>query len=258
MAMLKGVLLDLGGVVYVGDAPLPGAIGAIGRLRKRGIAVRFLTNTTRSPRRELLAKLRQMGLAVADDELFTPAIAARQMIENEGLAPHLLVHPALEEDFAGLAPGGRTAVVIGDVGEGLTYTALNKAFRALDGDAAFLALANNRSFRDDDGGLSLDAGPFVVALAFASRREPVILGKPAPGYFLSAVASIGCAPQETAMIGDDVENDVISAMAIGITGVLVRTGKYEAGAELQGTTQPDAVADDLPSAVDWLLSGQLG
>lgn len=258
MVSFKGVLLDLGGVVYVGNEPLPGAIAAIDRLRDSGLGVRFLTNTTRTPQGKLLEELRRMGLALADDELFTPAIAARKLIEREGLAPYLLVHPSLEDDFAGLVPGDRRAVVIGDVGEGLTYAALNAAFRALDGDAKFLALANNRSFRDKDGGLSLDAGPFVAALAFASRREPIVLGKPAPDYFLSAVASLGCAPEETVMIGDDIENDVLSAMEFGLTGILVRTGKYEAGAELRAVSQPSLVADDLPGAVDWLLSRQAG
>ncbi|MCB2059931.1 MAG: hypothetical protein KDE21_05450, partial [Novosphingobium sp.] len=116
MSRYGGVLLDLGGVVYVGDQPLPGAIDAIARLHVAGIPVRFLTNTTRTPHRRLLARLREMGLSVADEELLTPALAARALIEREGLEPHLLVHPALEEDFAAIAPGTSKAVVIGDAG----------------------------------------------------------------------------------------------------------------------------------------------
>lgn len=256
MAVFKAVLLDLGGVVYIGDQPLPGAVDAIGRLRDAGLAVRFLTNTTRSSHRQLLDKLRTMGLDVAEDELFTPSLAARRLIEQEGYVPHLLVHPALEEDFAGLPPGDREALVIGDAGESFSYQALNAAFRALARDAAFLALANNRSFRDSDGGLSLDAGPFVSALAFASRREPLVLGKPSAAYFLAALASMGCAPEEAVMIGDDVENDVAGAMAVGLTGILVRTGKYQSGVEHHIDPPPDMVADDLADAVAWLLSKQ--
>ena len=188
-----GVLLDIGGVVYVGDRPVPGAIDAIGRLRDAGLSIRFLTNSTRSPHRVLLEKLRGMGVDVAEEELFTPALAARRLIVERGFAPHLLVHPSLVEDFAGLPPGKAEALVVGDAGEDFTYVALNAAFRALDRGAAFLALANNRSFRDADGGLSLDAGPFVAALAFASRRDPLVLGKPAPAFFESAHASMGCA-----------------------------------------------------------------
>lgn len=250
----KSVLLDLGGVVYIGDTPLPGAVTAIGRLRQAGLDVRFLTNTTRSSRRMLLQKLRGMGLDIADEELFTPSLAARQRIERDGLRPHLLVHPALKQDFADLRGGEREAVIVGDAGDSFSYAALNAAFRALDDGAEFLALANNRSFRDADGGLSLDAGPFVAALAFASRREPVILGKPAPEYFLSALASLECAPEEAAMIGDDVESDVGGAMAAGLAGVLVKTGKYRPGAEESVSPPPHAVAADLPAAADWVLA----
>lgn len=251
---LKAVLLDLGGVVYVGDTPVPGAVAAIARLRQAGIGVRFLTNTTRSSRRMLLQKLRAMGMDIADEELFTPSLAARQRIEREGLRPHLLIHPALKEDFADLPDGTREAVIVGDAGDSFSYAALNDAFRALDRGAEFLALANNRSFRDTDGGLSLDAGPFVAALAFASSRVPLVLGKPASDYFISALASLGCEPADAAMIGDDVESDVAGAMAAGLVGILVKTGKYRPGVEDSIEPPPSAVVADLHSAVDWILA----
>lgn len=250
---IKGVLLDLDGVIYVGGEPLPRAIEAVARLRAAGLALRFLTNTTRTPYRALLAKLRAMGLTVEAEELITPAVAARRTIEAQGLIPHLLVHPALEEDFAGLPSGGRVAVVVGDAGETFTYAALNRAFRALDQGAVLLALANNRMFRDADGGLSLDAGPFVQALTFASGVEPTILGKPAADFFAAALASAGCAAEDAVMIGDDVESDVGGAMSAGLGGVLVRTGKYQPGAEGLIDPGPTAVCDDLAAAVEWLL-----
>jgi HAD superfamily hydrolase (TIGR01458 family) len=254
MRKLRGVLLDLGGVVYIGDTPLPGVIGAIGRLRKAGLAVRYITNTTRTSRREIGAKLRHMGVPLEPGELFTPARAARDLIESQGFTPHLLVHSALKEDFAGMKPGASEAVVVGDCGDEFTYAALNEAFRALNRGAAFFALANDRSFRDIDGHLSLDAGPFVKALAHASRRDPVVLGKPAPAFFRAAVASLGCGPEEAAMIGDGVETDIAGAMAIGLLGVLVCSGKYETGDERLINPPPSAVAKDLVAAVEWLLS----
>lgn len=247
------VFLDLGGVVYVGDTPLPGAVDAIARLREAGIPLRFLTNTTRTPHGKLLATLRAMGLSLEDDELFTPALAARQLIEKEGLEPHLLIHPALEADFANLSPGNRKAVVVGDAGRGFTYDALNAAFRVLAQGARFLALANNRSFRDADGVLSLDAGPFVQALAYASGCEPIVLGKPAAPFFQAALDSVGCTPDRAVMVGDDVESDVAGAMAAGLAGILVQTGKYEEGAEDTIDPPPTNVCSDLAAATDWVL-----
>jgi len=251
--MYRGVLLDLGGVVYVGNEALPGAVQAVERLRAAGLGVRFLTNTTRQPRSSLRGKLETLGLRVGAEEIFMPAIAARDRLAREGLSPHLLIHPALREDFAGLEGGQGTAVVIGDAGRDFTYDSLNAAFRALQGAEAFHALAKNRVFKDADGDLSLDAGPFVAALEYASGRAATVLGKPAGAFFQGAVDSLGCAPDEAVMIGDDVEADVGGALAAGLAGVLVRQGKYQAGDETRIDPGPTAVLDDLPAAVDWIL-----
>ncbi len=251
--MLKAVLLDLGGVVYVGRDPLTGAIDAIERLRSRGLALRFLTNTTRSSKRMILDKLRSMGLIIAPDELFVPSSAVRQHIEAGKLTPHLLIHPDLLEDFQGLPAGTPDAVVIGDAGEGFTYPALNQAFRVLTTGAEFLALAKNRSFRDEDNQLSLDAGAFVTALEYSSGKEATVFGKPSDAFFHAAVASVGCSPGEAVMIGDDVESDVGGAMAAGIDGILVQTGKYRPGDENAISPAPTAVVRDLAGAADWIL-----
>ncbi len=257
MARLRGVLLDLDGVLYVGGEPLPGAMAAVNRLRDADLAIRFVTNTTRSPKRAVLEKLQTFGLSLEAGELFTPAMAARRMIETRGLDAHLLIHPAMAEDFEGLAKGNRPAVIVGDCGDAFTYAALNAAFRKLDNGAEFFALANNRVFKDSDGRPSLDAGPFVEALAFASGAEPVILGKPAAAFFREALASIGCAPHEAAMIGDDAESDASGAARAGMIGILVRTGKYKAGMEHAVTPPPSYVVSDLPDAVDRILSGEI-
>jgi HAD superfamily hydrolase (TIGR01458 family) len=252
--MFKGALLDLGGVVFTGDTPLPGAVDAIARLRDAGLGLRFLTNITRQPRRGVIAQLRQMGIDVRDEEVLTPAIAARTYLLKHGLCPHLLVHPALVEDFAGLKSGTPDAVVIGDAGEDFTYDALNKAFRVLAAGAPLLALARNRSFRDGDGGLSLDAGPFVVALEYAAARQALVFGKPAPDFFLAVLESMGCAPGEAVMVGDDAESDIAGAVAVKLKAVLVRTGKYEPGAETAYALPPTQLADDLAAAADWILT----
>jgi len=100
--MIRAALLDLVGVVYQGERPLPGAVEAVAGLREAGLRLRFLTNTTRMPRRALLSRLSEMGIVVAEEELFTPAQAARTWLKTKRLSPHLLIHPDLEEDFANL------------------------------------------------------------------------------------------------------------------------------------------------------------
>ena len=252
MARYAGVLLDLGGVVFTGDEAIAGSVAALARLRGAAVAVRFLTNTTRSPRRALVDKLRRLGIATEPDDIFTPAFAARHALA--GRTPHLLVHPSLVEDFAEHDERGAADVVlVGDVGEAFTYAALNTALRALEDGAALMALARNRVFQDADGRPSLDAGPFVAALEYASAKQAEVIGKPSRAFFDAARASLGTEAPETVMIGDDVEGDVGGALAAGLAGVLVRTGKYKDGDEGRIEPEPTAVHDDLAAAVAWIL-----
>lgn len=248
-----GVLLDLGGVVYVGDTPYPGALAAIGRLRAAGMPLKFLTNTTRRSTRRLVADLTRIGIPLGPGDVLTPAQLALGYLAEHRLTPHLLVHANLEEEFAGVPPGDREAVVVGDAADGFTYASLNAAYRKLEAGATFLALAGNRNFTDADGQLSIDTGAFVRALEYASGREAVMLGKPAAAFFLLAVEALGCPPAETVMVGDDAEADVGGALAAGLQGLLVRTGKYRPGAESGMDPPPTHIADDLASAVEWIL-----
>ena len=174
--MVRGVLLDLAGVLYDGDSPIEGAADAVRRLREAGLPLRFVSNTTRSTKQMVLERLVRLGIEVDAAELFTPAQAARGWRAAPGCSAHLLIHPDLEPDFRDMPAGDRLAVVIGDAANAFDYASLNAAFRALNDGAEFLALADNRVFKDDDGKLSLDAGTFVRALEFACWRPATVLG----------------------------------------------------------------------------------
>jgi ribonucleotide monophosphatase NagD (HAD superfamily) len=114
-------------------------------------------------------------------------------------------------------------------------------------------LAKNRNFLDRDGELSLDAEPFVEGLEYASRRGATVLGKPSPMFFRLAIEALGYAAENIVMIGDDAEADVGGAMASGLMGILVKTGKYRPGKETDLPQAPTLIADNLKAAVDLLL-----
>lgn len=145
--MKRAVLLDLLGVVCDRDTPIAGAAKAVKRLHDAALPLRFVSNTTRSPRSKIVAQLAAMGIKVADEELLTPAQAAIEWLRRRGREPHLLVHPDLEAEFSGLEGGSSKAVVVGDAGEAFGYASLNRAFRALSAGADFVALATNRTSR---------------------------------------------------------------------------------------------------------------
>jgi HAD superfamily hydrolase (TIGR01458 family) len=251
---VRGMLLDLDGVVYVGRTVLPGSLDAIAQIRAAQIPLKFITNTTRRPLRRIVIDLAQLGLQVEAEDIFTPAAIATEFLSRRNLKPFLVVHPDLHEDFSGLTTDGDEAVVVGDADGFFTYDLLNRAYRKLLHGAAFLALAKNRGFLDHDGGMSLDAGPFVAALEYASRREATVLGKPSPTFFNLAAEGLRCAPGNVVMIGDDAEADVGGAMAAGLMGVLVQTGKYRPGQEADLPERPTLVAENLKAAVDLILN----
>ena len=253
--MISGVLLDLAGVIYEGEKALPGALGAVDRLRHAGLSLRFVTNTTRMTKHMVLQRLTRLGLGVGESELFTPARAAREWLARDDLSPSLLVHPDLAKEFEDDSGRAHRAVVVGDAGDAFDYASLNRAFRELNDGAKLIALAKNRSFKDADGKLSLDAGAFVAALEFASQRTALVLGKPAPEFFEAALASMDCPPQYAVMVGDDAEADVAGALRAGLGGaVLVRTGKYCDGDEERFEPPPTVTVESLSAAADWIIA----
>jgi HAD superfamily hydrolase (TIGR01458 family) len=254
-----GVLLDIDGVLYVGDEPIDGAREALTELRRLSAAVRLLTNTTSRSRREVFEHLVELGFEVALEEVLTPAaMAVRHCREHHYGSVAALVSERLREDLGEMelleAPERADAVVLGDLGDGFTAEVLNSAFRLLMDGAELVALQHNRYWRRADG-LALDVGAYAAALEYATGREAVVVGKPAAEFFMAAVGDMGV--KRAVMIGDDAEADVGGAMAAGLPGVLVRTGKYRQDPVMARVT-PTAIVDsitDVPGLLGRILPG---
>jgi HAD superfamily hydrolase (TIGR01458 family) len=121
-------------------------------------------------------------------------------------------------------------VVLGGAGPEFGYEALNEVFGHLQRGAELLAMHRNLFWRTD-AGMQLDSGAFLLGLERAAGAEAVVLGKPAEAFFAAALHGLGVSAGDAVMIGDDVEADVLGAQAHGLTGVLVRTGKFRPDAE---------------------------
>ncbi len=227
---LKGLLIDLDGTLYVEGEPIRGCREALLKLRSSGLLLRFVTNTTRKPRREVLLGLLDMGFEADEAEIFTPARAAALMLRDRRCHP--LVAESLLEDLEGMVLDEESPeyVLVGDLVEGFTYARLDAAFRHLMAGAELLALQKNRYWRRESQ-LSLDAGPFVAALEYASAKTATVVGKPEKSFFRLALEDSNLEAHEVAMVGDDPESDVAGAKHAGLKGVQVRTGKYDAEAE---------------------------
>ena len=246
----------------MGDEPVPGAAEAVDWLASEGVPYLFLTNTTSRPRQALVDKLAGLGVATEPERILTPAVAAVAWLRRHELArPAVFAPEATAAEFADLAPlpddveRGAGAVVIGDLGEAWDFATLNRALRLLtaDTDVPLLALGMTRYWRAEDG-LRLDAGAFVRALEYAAGRTAVVLGKPDAAFYGTAVEALGVEGDRAVMVGDDVKTDVGGAQEAGLTGVLVRTGKFSES-DLDGDVTPDAVLDSVADLPRWWDSG---
>lgn len=233
MSAVKGLLLDLDGVVYEAGSLVPGADEAVEELRERGIPFLFTTNTSRMSRRAVVQHLAELGLSVGPDRVLTAPVAAARRLHGEGLSRVALLLPeSTHEDFADVelveAGGEADAVVVGDLGSGFTFERLNAAFRTLRRGARLVAVHKNRYWMTEEGP-TLDAGPFVVGLEYAARVEAELIGKPSPAFFELAADLLELPVSGLAVVGDDPESDVRGARAAGLTAVQVETGKFDPG-----------------------------
>jgi phospholysine phosphohistidine inorganic pyrophosphate phosphatase len=255
---VRGVLLDLDGVVYVGDSAVDGAADVVDWLRAQEIPYRFLTNTSSRPRRAVVDKLERLGITAAADDVLTPAVAAVAWLRDQARArPALFVPEGTAAEFADLDPlpedaeDAAGAVVVGDLGEAWDFAVLNRAFRLLMSDSRppLVALGMTRYWRADDG-LRLDAGAFVRALEYAAGTDAVVLGKPDRAFYETALRGLGLPAGEVVMVGDDLRTDVEGAQRAGLAGVLVRTGKYSPS-DLDADVSPDGVLDSIADLPAW-------
>ena len=142
-------------------------------------------------------------------------------------------------------------MIVGDLGEAFGYDVLNGAFRNLMNGAELIALQKNRYWLRADG-LSLDVGPFVAALEYASGQEAYVVGKPARGFFDQVLVGLGVEPTAAVMIGDDIESDIGGALGAGLQAVLVRTGKYREERVRESGITPTAIVDSIADVPDLL------
>lgn len=243
MAGIKAVLLDIDGTLTVSWRPVPGAVEAVRRLRDAGYRLALVTNTTSRTRDWIATALAEAGFPVTADDIFTAAaVTAAYLTEHHPGARCLLLN---DGDITADLPGvtltdedepAADVVILGGAGPSFSYAALNRAFGHLLRGARLVAMARNVYWRTD-AGLQLDAGAFLPGLEQAAGQQATVTGKPAGAFFGTVLAALGVSAPAALMVGDDIDADVLAAQRHGITGVLVRTGKYrpEAVAAAAGT-----------------------
>lgn len=252
MSDIRGVLIDVDGVLRIDDDPIPGAIDALQQLRRTGVPFRLLTNTTVRTRHSLGALLRRMGFSVDDEEIITAGAATAAYLRRRfpDQPCFLIATGDVTGDFTGvpLTDGSDAkVVVIGGAEHNFTYAAMNHAFRLLHNGASLVAM-HREKYWITAAGPTLDAGAFIRGLEYVTGKRARVVGKPAAPFFRSGFHSLGLPPSQVAAVGDDLHQDVLPAMKLGATGVLVRTGKFSP--EQIDDGKPDHLIDSIASITD--------
>jgi HAD superfamily hydrolase (TIGR01458 family) len=256
---IKLELIDLDGTLYVGEEVIPGAPAALAQLRTQGYMLRFLTNTTTRSQTELLTQLRNLGFILEDNELIrAPAaawleLASMQTAEGKALRIWTVVADAIKEDFNQFFIDDQQPdfIVLGDIGAQWNLELINRLFNAMHAGAKLIALHKNRFWQTEDG-LKADIGFFVAGLEYVTSQTAQIMGKPTPAFFQRVLNSAGVEVADSVLVGDDIDSDVGGAQAVGIKGVLVKTGKFRQSYLEKSQVKPDGILNSLADFPEWL------
>lgn len=252
LANIKGVLFDLDGVLYVGSQKIAGALETIGFVKNAGFQCRFITNTSTLSRASLKQKLDNLGFNIRLEEIISAPQAAKiylQQIDNP--ICYLLLADDVKQDFNGFQQSVKDAkfIIVGDIGDAWSYPILNQVFNLLINGAELIAIHKSRFWQTEQG-LQMDIGGFVTGLEYASGKNAVLIGKPSAHFFQMALTDMSLAANEVAIIGDDIDSDIGGGQAVGLTGILVKTGKYREQYVANSKVKPDFVIDSVADLVN--------
>jgi HAD superfamily hydrolase (TIGR01458 family) len=244
---VRGFLIDLDGVLYVDQTPIHGAVDAVNTLKGHGMPCRFLTNTSTLSRASICTKLRGMGFDITQEEIFSAPQAVLSYLQQK---PHavckLYVSDDVRPDFAHIqqTQGLPTHIVIGDIGPHWDYALLNHILNDLLNGAELVAIHKNK-FWQTEAGLQIDIGGFIAALEYASNKPARVMGKPSRDFFDLAAHDLSVPKSAVAVIGDDVDTDVLGAQRAGLSGILCKTGKFREEYFANSNVKPDYILDSI-------------
>ena len=255
-------VFDLDGVLYLGDTAIPYAAEAVRRLQSAGKNVYFLTNNSGKTRADYRKKLAEVnGLDVAENAVFTSAYATALYLKQRGAAGRsvfVIGEPGLAAELS--ATGGLLPItepdsadvhdidyVVVGIDRNFTYDKLRFAHAAImRGHAQFVATNRDTTFPTETGEIP-GGGSLVAALAAATGREPVTIGKPETHAYEAILAAAGAAAADSVMVGDRLDTDIAVGRRAGAGTVLVLTGVTSADAAQAAPPEwsPDRIIGDL-------------
>lgn len=258
-----GFLLDMDGVIYWGDQPIPGAADFVQSLREQEIPFLFLTNNSASSPRDYVVKLQKMGMELEEQHFYTCAMATMEFLQQQKPQGTAFVIgegglvSALHQAGYGITTRQPDYVIVGE-GSTLNFEMAEKAMMMLLNGAHLIATNLDVSC-PTDGGSRPGCGAVVAMLEAATGRRAFSVGKPSPFMMRAARKRLGLRTAETIMVGDTMETDIRGGLELGFHTILVLTGSTSPAGLTGYPFRPTLVADsvahvDLAELRSWRLA----
>jgi NagD protein len=247
-------LMDMDGVLVHEEQAIRGAPEFIAALRDRGAPFLVLTNNSIYTRRDLAARLRASGLDVPEDRIWTSALATATFLEDQRPGGSAFVigeaglTTALHEAGYTLTERNPDYVILGET-RTYSFSQLTRAIRLIEAGARFIATNPDPTGPSAEGSLPA-TGSVAALVSRATNVAPYFVGKPNPLMMRSALNAIEAHSEDTAMIGDRMDTDVVSGLEAGLHTILVLTGVATAEAAERFPYRPSRIVDSVADLVD--------
>ncbi|HET7666078.1 MAG TPA: HAD-IIA family hydrolase [Mycobacterium sp.] len=247
-------LTDMDGVLVREEQALPGAAEFLQRLVEAERPFLVLTNNSIFTPRDLSARLKRSGLTVPEDSIWTSGLATATFLNDQlpGGSAYVIGEAGLTTPLHQL---GYTLtdtepdfVVLGET-RTYSFTAITKAIRLILGGARFIATNPDVTGPSAEGPLPA-TGSVAAMITKATGREPYFVGKPNPMMFRSALNRIEAHSENTLMVGDRMDTDVVAGIEAGLDTVLVLTGSTSVADVERYPFRPGRVLDSIADCIE--------
>ncbi|MCO5217734.1 MAG: HAD-IIA family hydrolase [Thermomicrobiales bacterium] len=256
----KGFVFDMDGVIYLGSHLLPGVNDLFDALRLFDIPFVLGTNNSTATPQNFVERMAALGVKVEASQIQTSTTVTRELlVDDPTLASDATILCVGQPSIASILQTGTSFRILPEDGDpatadavvaGLdfdfTYQKMARAVAAIGHGARFIATNADDRLPTEDG-YQPGAGACIAGITVASRRQPLIVGKPEPLMMTKAAEWIGADPGDVVMVGDRLDTDILSAQRAGMMTALVLTGLTDRAMVAQSEILPDFVFEDLPT-----------
>jgi NagD protein len=251
---IRSWLMDMDGVLVHEEQAVPGADRFLAKLRERELPFLVLTNNSIYTRRDLAARLRASGLEVPEESIWTSALATAGFLEAQrpGGTAFVIgeagITTALHQAGYTMTERDPDYVVLGET-RTYSFERITRGIRLIAAGARFIATNPDTTGPSPDGPLPA-TGSVAALISRATGVQPYFVGKPNPLMMRSALNAIDAHSEDTAMIGDRMDTDIVAGLEAGLEAILVLSGVTTPQEAERFPYRPSRIVDSVADLVD--------